>query len=294
VNQGWKDSYDAVFHADGRLASPPIALCEVQGYAYAAWMGASSLAAARGEPQLAASWRERAASLQARFEGAFWCEDLGTYALALDGDKHPCRVPTSNPGHCLFTGIVAPEHAARLANTLMSPASFSGWGLRTVATGAVRYNPMSYHDGSVWPHDTAIAAAGLARYGFTWEATRILEAMFDLSRAAEFHRLPELICGFERGRGEAPTLYPVACAPQAWAAGAVYLLLEACLGVRIDALAGRISLYKTVLPGSLDWLRVSNLRVGDTSVDLLVTRHAHDAGVTVMRRQGAVEIVALK
>jgi glycogen debranching enzyme len=176
----------------------------------------------------------------------------------------------------------------------MTAASFSGCGIHTVATGAIRYNPMSYHDGSVWPHDTAIAAAGLARYGFTWEATRILEAMFDLSRAAEFHRLPELICGFGRGHSDAPTLYPVACSPQTWAAGAVYLLLEACLGLRIDAVAGRISLYKTVLPGSIDWLQISNLSVGDSKVDLLVTRHAHDAGVTVLRRQGAVEIVALK
>jgi glycogen debranching enzyme len=196
----------------------------------------------RGGTRRAAARDEAGGSVQRRSKrvsrGAFWCEDLGTYALALDGDKHPCRVPTSNPGHCLFTGIVAPEHAARLANTLMSPArSAAGVCGRSPRArfATIRCRITTAPCGRTIPPS---AAAGLARYGFTWEATRILEAMFDLSRAAEFHRLPELICGFERGRGEAPTLYPVACAPQAWAAGAVYLLLEACLGLRIDALAG--------------------------------------------------------
>jgi glycogen debranching enzyme len=294
VQQGWKDSFDSVFHADGRLADPPIALCEIQGYAHAAWSGAARLAEARGDGAQAARWQAQADALRERFEAAFWCDDLGTYALALDAAKRPCRVRTSNPGHCLFAGIVSPARARTVANTLMAEGSFAGWGVRTVATGEARYNPMSYHNGSVWPHDTAIVAAGLARYGFTAEATRILEAVFDLSKEVDLHRLPELICGFRRRPGAAPTLYPVACAPQAWAAGAVYLLLQACLGLRIDAAARRISFSHAVLPEAIDWLRLVNLTVADAAVDLLLTRHAYDVGITVLRREGSVEILGLK
>ena len=294
IQQGWKDSFDSVFHADGSLAEPPIALCEIQGYVYGAWSGAARLAEARGDGTTAARWRERAASLQTQFDQAFWCEDLGTYALALDARKRPCRVRTSNPGHCLFTGIASQDRAGRVADTLMSNPSFAGWGVRTVAAGAARYNPMSYHNGSIWPHDNALVAAGLARYGFTGAAGRIMAAMFDLSEAVDLHRLPELICGFHRRGGESPTLYPVACAPQAWAAGAVYLLLQACLGLRIDAAERRVSFSRAVLPDTIDWLRIMNLSVAEASVDLLLTRHTYDVGVTVLRRDGDVEIVAVK
>jgi glycogen debranching enzyme len=294
VNQGWKDSHDAVFHAGGELAEPPIALCEIQGYAYGAWQGAAALAEARGDQVSARDWRERASRLQARFQEAFWCPDLGTYALALDGRKRPCRVRTSNPGHCLFSGIASAEHARRIADSLMTPSMFGGWGIRTVAAGEARYNPMSYHNGSIWPHDNAIVAAGLSRYGFTAEAARIMSATFDLSLYVDCQRLPELICGFHRRGGEYPTLYPVACAPQAWAAGAVYLLLSACLGLRIDAAHRRVYLHQAVLPESLEWIRLTNLTVGDANVDLALVRHAHDVGVTVLRRQGDIEIVAVK
>ena len=294
VQQGWKDSYDAVFHADGSLAEAPIALCEVQGYAFAAWTGAARLAAMRGDHAAADRWSQRADRVQTRFEEAFWCEDLGTYALALDGGKRPCRVRTSNPGHCLFTGIVRPDRAGRLAATLMSDASFAGWGVRTVAAGEARYNPMSYHNGSIWPHDNAIVAAGLARYGFTGATTRVMSAMFDLSQAVDSHRLPELLCGFHRRGGEFPTQYPVACAPQAWAAGAVYLLLEACLGLRIDTAERRLSLTRSILPEPIDWLKISNLSVGGATVDLLLTRQTQDVGVSVLRREGDLEVVAVK
>jgi glycogen debranching enzyme len=202
-------------------------------------------------------------------------------------------VRTSNPGHCLFTGIASPLHARRVSETLMADPSFSGWGVRTVASGAARYNPMSYHNGSVWPHDNAIVAAGLARYGFTHAAARIFAAMFDLSQAVDQHRLPELICGFHRRTGDSPTLYPVACAPQAWSAGAVYLLVQACLGLRIDAQARRVSLERAILPEELEWLRIENLSVGSSRVDLLLTRHAHDVGVSVLRRDGEIEIVSV-
>jgi glycogen debranching enzyme len=181
-----------------------------------------------------------------------------------------------------------------VAETLMADASFGGWGLRTVAAGAARYNPMSYHNGSVWPHDNAMAAAGLARYGLTAAALRIFRAMFDLSQAVDLQRLPELICGFHRRTGDAPTLYPVACAPQAWAAGAVYLLLQACLGLRVDAVARRVQLAYALLPEEIDWLQMRNLSAGGAEVDLLLTRHGQDVAVTVMRRQGELEIVVTK
>jgi glycogen debranching enzyme len=293
LNQGWKDSHDCVFHADGTLADGPIAMCEVQGYAYAAWKGAGQLAAMREERTLAEQWLGRAERLRENFERTFWCEDLDTYALALDGHKRPCRVRSSNAGHALFAGIVSPERARRVSGTLMAEASFAGWGVRTVAIGERRYNPQSYHNGSIWPHDNALIAAGLARYGFTGEATRVLAAMLDLSEAVVFHRLPELICGFTRG-GREPTLYPVACAPQAWAAGAVFLLLGSALGVHIDAPARRISFSRGWLPETIDWVRLSDLTIGDARVDLQLERHPYDVDVTVLRREGEVEIVTVK
>jgi glycogen debranching enzyme len=294
VQQGWKDSHDSVFHADGSFAEAPIALCEVQGYAYAAWKGAAHLALLRGERQLADEWLVRAERVRVEFERAFWCEDLGTYALALDGNKRPCRVRTSNPGHCLFAGIVSPERAERVCATLMEDASFAGWGLRTVAATERRYNPQSYHNGSIWPHDNAIIAAGMARYGFTGGARRILTAMADLSEAVDLHRLPELICGFPRRGREYPTLYPVACAPQAWAAGAVFLLLAATLGVDIDAPRQRISVTRGRLPETLDWIRLTDLAIGDARIDIRLERHPHDVGMTLLRREGQVEIVTIR
>jgi glycogen debranching enzyme len=293
VQQGWKDSHDSIFHADGRLAEGPIAVCEVQAYAYGAWVSAARLAAIRGETSAASEWSDRARDLCRRFDEAFWSESTGTYALALCGDKSRCEVRTSNPGHCLFTGITSAARAARVCDQLMSDASFAGWGIRTVAAGEARYNPMSYHNGSVWPHDNAVIAAGFARYGFTGPASRLLNAMFDLSSAVEIHRLPELICGFERRSEEHPTLYPVACAPQAWAAGAVYLLLAGALGLRVDALSRRITLTRAQLPRAIDWLQMSNLQIGDARVDLRLERHPYDVGVSVLRREGQVEVVSV-
>ena len=293
INQGWKDSHDSIFHSDGTLADGPIALSEVQGYAYAAWKGAAHLAALRDDRKHAEEWAGRAERLRERFELAFWCEELDTYALALDGRRRPCRVRSSNPGHCLFSGIVQPDRAKRVCDTLMADASFNGWGVRTIAAGERRYNPQSYHNGSIWPHDNALVAAGASRYGFTGAATRILNATLELSEAVELHRLPELICGFTR-RGREPTLYPVACAPQAWAAGAVFLMLAASLGVHIDAPARRISFSRGRLPESIDWIRLTDLKVGDAQLDLQLERHPHDLGVTIIRRDGEVEIVTVR
>ncbi|MGH2357980.1 MAG: amylo-alpha-1,6-glucosidase [Candidatus Limnocylindria bacterium] len=292
--QGWKDSFDSVFHADGRLAKGPIALCEIQGYVYAALRGAAELASSLGHDRRAGALRLRADRLRDAFDEAFWLDDLGTYAIALDGRKRPCRVRTSNPGQALMTGIVAPARAKRLARTLLSDASYSGWGIRTVAAGEPRYNPMSYHDGSIWPHDNALIALGLGRYGYHDHAVRILGGLFDASRHFDLARLPELFCGFTRSPGEGPTHYPVACSPQAWAAGAVFMLLQACLGMETDAPAGALRLTHGRLPSWLDELRIENVPVGLARVDLLLERQPQGVGVDVLRREGSVEVVAVR
>jgi glycogen debranching enzyme len=294
LHQGWKDSGDSIFHADGTLAQGPIALCEVQGYAYAAKRAMAELAASLGHARQSAELASQADALRDNFERAFWCEDLGTYALALDGAKRPCRVRASNAGHCLLAGIAAPEHARRLARTLLDRESFSGWGVRTLSAGEVRYNPMSYHNGSVWPHDNALIAAGLARYGLKEEVLQILRGLFDASVFVDLHRMPELFCGFARRPGEGPTLYPVACAPQAWSAAAVYFLLQACLGLTLRAPEGQVRFAYPLLPAFLNEVRVLNLTIGDAVLDLLLLRHGHDIGINVLRREGKVEILLVK
>ena len=294
IQQGWKDSSDSVFHADGRLAEPPIALCEVQGYVYAAKKQAAILAAALGDLQRAEILQAQASALQRRFEELFWCEDLSTYALALDGQKQPCQVRTSNAGHCLFTNIASPERAAKVAQVLLADDSFSGWGVRTVSAIERNYNPISYHNGSVWPHDNAMVATGLGNYGMTQSAALMLEALFEASCYFEMNRLPELLCGLHRRNGEGPTLYPVACSPQAWSAGAAFMLLTASLGLSLDAPAGRVVFNRPTLPDSLSCLRIENLQLRDASVDLVVERHAQNIHVEVARKSGAVDIIVSK
>jgi glycogen debranching enzyme len=294
VHQGWKDSGDAVFHADGRLAEGPIALCEVQAYAYAARLGAARLATVLGHLERAAELQRRADELRSSFEERFWSEELSTYVLALDGRKRPCRVRTSNAGHGLFAGIAGRERAQLTAATLMDDASFSGWGVRTVAASELRYNPMSYHNGSVWPHDNALVACGLGRYGRKRDVLRILDGLFDASQFVELRRMPELFCGFKRRPGEGPTLYPVACAPQSWSAGAVFLLLQAALGLSIDAPGQQIVFSRPLLPEFLGTVHIDGLRAGAATVDLVLHRHGEDVGITVARREGDVEIVDVK
>jgi glycogen debranching enzyme len=238
--------------------------------------------------------RCQAELLRERFEHAFWCEELGTYALALDGDKKPCRVRTSNAGQCLFTGIASPARAWPLGRTLLAPQSFSGWGVRTVSAEAARYNPMSYHNGSVWPHDNALVALGLARYGLGEMALAIWTGMFEASLSFDLHRMPELFCGFDQAAGEGPVLYPVACAPQAWAAAAVVLLLQACLGLEISGPQKRICFTHPSLPAALGELRIHNLEVAGASIDLLLVRHEQDVGVNVLRRDGDVQVLVVK
>jgi glycogen debranching enzyme len=293
-NQGWKDSVDAVFHADGSDAEGAIALCEVQGYVYAARRAAAQLCPVVGAADLAAELIERAEVGRRRFASAFWCPELETFALALDGAKRPCRVRTSNAGHCLFAGIATDEHAERVARGLLDDTLFSGWGVRTVGAGEARFNPMSYHNGSVWPHDNALIAVGLSRYGYKSLALRLLRSMFEASLFFEGHRLPELFCGFLRRRGQGPTLYPVACSPQAWAAGSVFALLSACLGMQIDAPNRRVVFTRPTLPSFLGEVQLRNLRVGEASVDLVLHRYPDDVGINVVRRRGDAEVVNIK
>ena len=292
INKGWKDSYDGVFHADGALPKGPIALVEVQGYLYEAKRRGGELALLLGKGELAQRLFKEAEDLRERFEESFWCEEISTYALALDGDKRPCRVKTSNPGHCLFSGIVSKERALILAHTLLERDFFSGWGIRTVATSEALYNPLSYHNGSVWPHDNALIAYGFSRYGLKGATLRVMKGLFEASTYFDLNRLPELFCGFPRRPYEGPTLYPVACSPQAWASASVFLLLQACLGLSFKE--RKIYFHHPVLPDFLEEIWIRGLRMGEASVDLFLKRYEDDVVINVVNKRGEVEIVVLK
>jgi glycogen debranching enzyme len=290
ANQGWKDSYDAIFHADGRLAQGYIALAEVQGYVFAAKRLAARCAARLGKTDMAHELEAEAQRLAERFEEAFWCDELGTYAVALDGAKYPCKVRTSNAGQLLFTGIVREDRARLVAADLMRPHFFTGWGIRTVAHGEPRYNPMSYHDGSIWPHDNALIALGLARYGLKHSVAHLFKALFDAATYMDLRRLPELFCGFRREKGRGPTLYPVACAPQAWASATPFTMLEASLGLEFDAERGEIRLRNPCLPAFLNEVVLRELQLGPSSVDLRVSRHGDDVSLEVLRTRGRIQV----
>lgn len=293
VQQGWKDSYDSVFHRDGTLAEAPIALCEVQGYVYEAKLRAADLAALLGEAGLARELHDAAQQLKARFNQVFWCEEIGTYALALDGAKRQCKVPSSNAGHTLWTGIATPEYAERVANQLLGEEFFCGWGIRTIPVKEARYNPMAYHNGSVWPHDNALIAEGMARYGFTGKAMVVFNALYDASLYMDQHRMPELFCGFDRRPEEGPTLYPVACSPQAWAAATVFSLLQACLGLSFDPKKPEIRFRHPQLPPFLETVEITDLSINGARVDLLLQRYPNNVGVNVVRKVGNAEVVAV-
>jgi glycogen debranching enzyme len=290
--QGWKDSYDSVFYGDGRLAEAPIALCEVQSYVYGAYRAVALLAEARGNLALRDGLLGQAETLRNKFDAAFWSDELGLYVLALDGQKNACKVRASNAGHALFTGIAKSERIARLSETLTSEQMFSGWGVRTLGAGEVCYNPMSYHNGSVWPHDNALIGLGFSLHGEHEKAARILSGLYEASLHFDLQRLPELFCGFHRRMdGSGPTHYPVACAPQAWASGAIYLLLQACMGLTINATEKRVLFANPVLPANLNEVRIEGLRVGSASVDLLLKRHSFGIAVESLNKEGELEIV---
>jgi glycogen debranching enzyme len=290
ANQGWKDSFDAIFHADGRLAEGYIALAEVQGYVFAAKKLAARCARRLGKDDAAHRLEAEARLLAHRFEEAFWCEELGTYALALDGKKQPCKVRTSNAGQLLFTGMVRADRARLVAADLMRPHFFTGWGIRTVARGEARYNPMSYHDGSIWPHDNALITLGLARYGLKHSVDQVFKGLFDAATYMDLRRLPELFCGFQREKQRGPTLYPVACAPQAWASATPFTLLEAALGLEFDAQRGEIRLRNPRLPAFLNEVVLRDLRLGPSSVDLRVRRHGDEVSLEVLRTHGQIQV----
>ena len=291
ANQGWKDSHDAIFHSDGRTAEGPIALCEVQAYVYGAKRHAAMLAGALGHHAESNRLQSQAMALRSRFEEKFWCEELGVYALALDGAKQPCRVVSSNSGQVLLTGIAAPERAERITQTLLSPEVFSGWGIRTIALSAARYNPMSYHNGSVWPHDNGLIAMGMARYGQKQAAAQVFGALFDAASYMDLRRLPELFCGFVRRQRNAPTQYPVACSPQAWASATTLCLLQATLGLELFDGSREVAFYRPVLPPFLNHVHLRNLRVSAGSVDVMLHRYGDDVAATVTRRDGDVVVV---
>ena len=290
ANQGWKDSYDAIFHADGRLAEGYIALAEVQGYVFAAKQLAARCALRLGKRDAARRLEAEGRQLAERFEEAFWCEELGTYALALDGAKQPCKVRTSNAGQLLFSGMVRPDRARRVAADLMRPHFFTGWGIRTVARGEARYNPMSYHVGSIWPHDNALIALGLARYGVKHAVEQVFKGLFDAATYMDLRRLPELFCGFRREKQRGPTLYPVACAPQAWASATPFTLLEAALGLEFDVQRGEIRLRNPRLPAFLNEVILRELQLGQSSVDLRVRRHGDEVSLEVLRTHGRIQV----
>ena len=271
ANQGWKDSVDSVFHADGRMAEGPIALVEVQGYVFAARNAMATLASRRGDEAAAARWQCKADALRRAVEDRYWIEEERFYGIALDGHGQLCRVCASNAGHLLFTGLPTPDRAASVIQRMLSASFDSGWGLRTLARDCVNYNPMSYHNGSVWPHDTALCAAGFARYGEKEGTVRCIDELF--RTAAHFGmRMPELHCGFSRRPGEPPIAYPVACLPQAWSAGAIYMMLQACLGLTVDGWRGEVRIERPHLPHEIDWLAIRGLAVRNSTLDLQFRR----------------------
>ncbi|HUG49333.1 MAG TPA: glycogen debranching N-terminal domain-containing protein [Candidatus Limnocylindria bacterium] len=290
ANQGWKDSWDAIRNRDGLLAEPPIALVEVQAYVYAARRGLARLAGLRGEEELAERQVTAAERLRHRFEEAFWMEDVGCYALALDGSKRQVDAISSNAGHALWCGIASPARAARVAGVLTGQGMWSGWGIRTLSSETVGYNPIGYHLGTIWPHDNGICAAGFARYGLDAEVRKVAGAMLEASMNFRDARMPELFCGFDRTTSPLPVPYPVACSPQAWAAGSLFHLVGATLGLAAHAGQKRLELVSPSLPELLPDLRIRNLRVGQAVVDLAFGGNG-SISVEVLRRSGDLDVV---
>jgi glycogen debranching enzyme len=290
-NQGWKDSHDSVVHADGRLAEPPIALAEVQAYVYLAKRRMADVYRAVGRPEEAERLEAQAVELRRRFNDAFWMEDEQYFAQALDADKRQVRTVTSNPGHGLYCGIVDEEKALPVAKRLLSPDMFSGWGIRTMSKAAAAYNPMSYHNGSVWPHDNALIAAGLKRYGLGRSTNRVATALFDAAVQADYLRLPELFCGFTRRTPNRPVSYPIACSPQAWAAGSPYLMLQSILGISARAHENLFTVNLPQLPTWLNTVEVRNLSVGDSTISIVFRREGEITSFSLLSREGDVRVV---
>jgi glycogen debranching enzyme len=294
LQQGWKDSPESVFHADRSIAEGPIALCEVQAYVYAAKREMADVCCAFGRSERAEELGRQADSLKRRFHEAFWCEEISSYAIALDGNKQRCQIRSSNAGHTLFTGIASEDHSKRIIKELGSAKYFSGWGIRTIATGEARYNPIAYHNGSIWPHDNALIAFGLSCGKDKELAGRVLAGLFEASTFMESGRLPELFAGFSRQQGYPPTPCPNACAPQAWAAGAVFLILQACLGLEIVAAENLVRFVHPLLPDQVPVIRIRGLKVGSAFLDLELRKRSDTVDVSVIRRIGDIEVEVIR
>ncbi|MFA5890205.1 MAG: amylo-alpha-1,6-glucosidase [Actinomycetota bacterium] len=290
-NQGWKDSWDAVLHADGAVAKGPIALAEVQAYVHLAKHRIADVYEALGRDADAAALRAQALELKARFNKVFWNPEEQYYALALDGDKRPVGAVTSNPAHGLYCHILDADKAAEVAKRLLQPDMFTGWGIRTLSKSDPGYNPMSYHNGSVWPHDNALIAAGLKRYGYHKQTNRISTAIFDAAVLVEYMRLPELFCGFTRRTPNQPVAYPVACSPQAWAAGSPFLLLQSMLGLSAQAPNNLLTINSPMLPPWLNWVELRNLRVGDALISLIFRREGETTSFSLLSKLGSLRVV---
>jgi glycogen debranching enzyme len=291
VNQGWKDSGDAIVHPDGAVAEAPIALVEVQGYVYRAKRAAARLATDLGERDLAAQLDREADDLRARFNRDFWIERLGMYALALDGDKRQVETIASNPGHCLWSGIVDEDKAARTVRRLLSPAMSSGWGIRTMATKQAPYDPIGYHTGTVWPHDNALIAHGMRRYGLDREARTVLDGLAAAGASFPYARFPELFCGFSSEEVPVPVQYPVACRPQAWASGAPLLMVRTYCGLSADAPRGVLYIDRPRLPSWLNRIEILGMIVGETRLDLVFTNTDGVTATQVPRKDGDLEVL---
>lgn len=290
-NQGWKDSGDCIVDARGRLAEGAITLAEVQGYVYAAKVRLSQLARLQQRPDLGNRWQKEAQALKERFEQDFWLPEQGYFALALDGKGKPVDSITSNPGHCLGLGILSPEKAQSVAERLQAPDMFSGWGIRTLSSASPAYNPMGYHVGSVWPHDNSLIAAGLRSLGFTEQALEVAQGILDMTAQQPYQRPPELFCGFERTPDSSPVRYPVACSPQAWATGTMFQLLQIMVNLVPDAPNNCLRIIHPVLPQSIHYVSLQNLKIGQTLLDLEFERSNEATACRVVRKRGNLRVV---
>jgi glycogen debranching enzyme len=291
AHHGWRHSHNAVVHADGSPARGPIAPAEVQAYAYQARLRIAEIFEALGRSDQAVVLRAAAGTLRKHFNDAFWVEDEQYFAMALDGDKRQVATVVSSPAHALYCDLVDADKAAAMARRLLAPDMFSGWGIRTMSKSAAAYNPMSYHNGSIWPHDNAFVAAGLKRYGHSTATNRVATALFDMAVTVEYLRLPELFCGFTRRTPNRPVAYPVACSPQAWAAGAPFLILQAMLGISARAHENTLTVNKPLLPAWLRSVELRNLRVGASTISLVFTRQAETTGFSLLEKQGDIRVL---
>ncbi|MCY9665068.1 amylo-alpha-1,6-glucosidase [Paenibacillus alginolyticus] len=291
ANQGWKDSGDSVVHSNGNYAKAPIALAEVQGYVYHAKMKLSPILRQLGKESMADELESSAEDLRQRFESSFWMEEEGFYAIALDADKKQVQSVTTNPGHVLMSGMLQPDRAESVVRRLVAPDMFSGYGIRTMSTESSGYNPMSYHDGSIWPHDNSLVLLGMSRSGFKAETMQVIEGLMKASESFEYHRLPELYCGYDDSIGE-PVPYPVACSPQAWAAGTPLVFLQTMLGIEPDTLGGTIR-FNPVLPSGMTELTVRNMTVaqGKLSLHILFNPQTQTAVVNVLHNTTGLQVI---